>query len=37
MIDSHISGSKYYMVTISIRMMGLSALLALLYLLAIQF
>lgn len=37
LIDSHISGAKYHMVTISIRMMGLSALLALLYLLAIQF
>ncbi len=37
LIDSHISAAKYRCVTISIRLMGVSAILALLYLLAIQF
>lgn len=37
LIDSHISAAKYQSVTLSIRLMGLSALLALFYLLAIQF
>lgn len=37
LIDSHISAAKYHHVTISIRLMGVSALLALLYLLATQF
>ncbi|MBL8814818.1 MAG: hypothetical protein JNL58_02220 [Planctomyces sp.] len=37
LIDSHISGSKYRHVTTSIRLMGASALVALLYLVAIQF
>lgn len=37
LIDSHISAAKYHRVTISIRLMGASALLALCYLLAIQF
>ncbi|MBS0202680.1 MAG: hypothetical protein JSS49_07250 [Planctomycetes bacterium] len=37
LIDSHISAAKYHRVTMSIRLMGLSALLALFYLLAIQF
>lgn len=37
LIDSHISAAKYHRVTTSIRLMGLSAFLALCYLLAIQF
>jgi hypothetical protein len=37
LIDSHISAAKYHRVTVSIRLMGVSALLAMLYLLAIQF
>lgn len=37
LIDSHISAAKYHRVTVSIRLMGVSALLALFYLLAIQF
>jgi len=37
LIDSHISGSKYRCVTLSIKLMGVSGLLALIYLLAIQF
>jgi len=37
LIDSHISAAKYQRVTTSIRLMGLSALIALFYLLAIQF
>lgn len=37
LIDSHISAAKYHRVTTSIRLMGLSALIALCYLLAIQF
>lgn len=37
LIDSHISAAKYHLVTTSIRLMGVSAVLALLYLLAIQF
>lgn len=36
LIDSHISAAKYHCVTMSIRLMGVSALFALLYLLAIQ-
>ncbi|HET6425501.1 MAG TPA: hypothetical protein VFG20_17565 [Planctomycetaceae bacterium] len=37
LIDSHVSAAKYHRVTTSIRLMGLSALCALFYLLAIQF
>lgn len=37
LIDSHISAAKYHRVTVSIRLMGVSALFALFYLLAIQF
>jgi hypothetical protein len=37
LIDSHISAAKYFLVTTSIRLMGLAAVFALLYLLAIQF
>lgn len=37
LIDSHISAAKYHRVTISIRLMGVSALFALFYLLATQF
>lgn len=37
LIDSHISGAKYRRVTTSIRLMGASSLLAILYLIAIQF
>lgn len=37
LIDSHISAAKYQRVTMSIRLMGLCALVALFYLLAIQF
>jgi hypothetical protein len=37
LIDSHISAAKYHRVTMSIRLMGVSALLALFYLLATQF
>lgn len=37
MIDSHISNAKYVRVSHGIRMLGLSAILALLYLLSIQF
>ena len=37
LIDSHISGAKYHLVSRSIRLMGLSAIVALLYLIAIQF
>jgi hypothetical protein len=37
LIDSHISAAKYHRVTASIRLMGLSAIFALCYLLAIQF
>lgn len=37
LIDSHISASKYKCVTFSIRLMGVSSLFALAYLLAIQF
>lgn len=37
LIDSHISGAKYMAVTRSIRLMGYSALIAIAYLVAIQF
>lgn len=37
LFDSHISGAKYRHVTTSIQLMGISALIAMLYLLAIQF
>lgn len=37
LIDSHISSAKYTHVTTSIRLMGLSSLVAIVYLLAIQF
>jgi len=37
LIDSHISGAKYSYVTTSIRFMGVSSLVALIYLVAIQF
>lgn len=37
LIDSHISASKYHHVTMAIRLMGISAAIGLLYLLAIQF
>ncbi|MCA9059988.1 MAG: hypothetical protein KDA85_15885, partial [Planctomycetaceae bacterium] len=37
LIDSHISGAKYRRVTTSIRLMGFSSMIALLYLIAIQF
>lgn len=37
LIDSHISGAKYRYVTTSIRLMGISSIIALIYLVAIQF
>ena len=37
LIDSHISGAKYSYVTTSIRLMGISSIIALVYLVAIQF
>ncbi|MCA9035122.1 MAG: hypothetical protein KDA91_08330 [Planctomycetaceae bacterium] len=37
LIDSHISGAKYRYVTTSIRLMGISSIIALVYLVAIQF
>ncbi|HQX53763.1 MAG TPA: hypothetical protein PLY87_30780 [Planctomycetaceae bacterium] len=37
LIDSHISGAKYASVTTSIRLMGISSIIALIYLVAIQF
>ena len=37
LIDSHISGAKYAYVTTSIRLMGISSIVALIYLVAIQF
>lgn len=37
LIDSHISGAKYAYVTASIRLMGVSCIVALVYLVAIQF